>query len=60
MLDPAARQLGSFFNAASVPWNAYIDPRTMEILFASVGGFLDVKTSAARWIRFVDSNPPRP
>ncbi len=37
MLDPGLQNLSGFFNAASVPWNADLDPRTMEILDASGG-----------------------
>lgn len=37
VLDPANAQLGSFYDAAAMPWNADIDPRTMKILESSVG-----------------------
>lgn len=37
MLDPGLQNLGGFFNAAAVPWNCDIDPRTMEILDSSEG-----------------------
>jgi hypothetical protein len=37
MLDPNLTNLGTFFDAAAVPWNADIDPRTMEILDAATG-----------------------
>jgi hypothetical protein len=37
MLDPGLLNLGSFFVASSVPWNADIDPRTMEILHSATG-----------------------
>jgi len=37
MLDPNLANLGTFFNAAAVPWNADIDPRTMEILDDGTG-----------------------
>ena len=37
MLDPGLHNLGGFFEAASVPWNADIDVRTMEILREGVG-----------------------
>jgi hypothetical protein len=37
MLDPGLQNLSGFFNASSVPWNADLDPRTMEILDASEG-----------------------
>jgi hypothetical protein len=35
MLDPGLQNFAGFFNAASVPWNADIDPRTMEIVDSS-------------------------
>ncbi len=37
MLDPGLYNLGGFFNASAIPWNADIDVRTMEILTSSVG-----------------------
>jgi hypothetical protein len=37
MLDPNLMNLGIFFDAAAVPWNADIDPRTMEILDDGTG-----------------------
>ena len=37
MLDPGLQNLAGFFNPASIPWNADIDPRTMEILDESTG-----------------------
>jgi hypothetical protein len=37
MLDPGLTNLGTFFNAAAVPWNADIDPRTMEIIDEGTG-----------------------
>ncbi len=37
MLDPNLANLGVFFDAAAVPWNADIDPRTMEILDDGTG-----------------------
>jgi hypothetical protein len=37
MLDPNLQNYGGFFNAAAIPWNADLDPRTMEILDSSEG-----------------------
>jgi hypothetical protein len=37
MLDPNLANLGAFFNAATVPWNCDIDPRTMEIIRETTG-----------------------
>lgn len=36
-LDPGNKNLGPFYDAAALPWNANIDARTMEILSSSVG-----------------------
>jgi hypothetical protein len=37
MLDPGLHNLGGFFPASAIPWNADIDVRTMEILTSGVG-----------------------
>jgi hypothetical protein len=37
MLDPNLANFGVFFDAAAVPWNADVDPRTMEILDDGTG-----------------------
>jgi len=37
MLDPGLKNLNGFFVAAAIPWNADIDPRTMEMLDSSTG-----------------------
>lgn len=44
MLDPGLMQLGGFFDAAAIPWNCDIDPRTMEMVKAGVGYEADVTT----------------
>jgi hypothetical protein len=44
MMDPGLKNLGGFFDAAAIPWNADIDPRTMEILDSSDGWAGDVQT----------------
>jgi hypothetical protein len=44
MLDPNLSNLGTFFNAATVPWNCDIDARTMEILHESTGWPGDLDT----------------
>jgi hypothetical protein len=46
MLDPGLHNLGGFFDAAAIPWNADIDPRTMELLDSTVG-FSDVASELA-------------
>jgi hypothetical protein len=49
MLDPNLSNLGTFFSAATVPWNCDIDPRTMEIIHESTGwpGDLDTELQPA-------------
>jgi hypothetical protein len=42
MLDPGLQNLGGFFQASAIPWNADLDPRTMEILDSSTGWAGDV------------------
>jgi hypothetical protein len=42
VLDPSLANLAGFFNAAAVPWNCDIDPRTMEILRDSTGAETDL------------------
>lgn len=37
VLDPGNKNLGPFYDAAALPWNANVDARTMEILSAGVG-----------------------
>jgi hypothetical protein len=37
MLDPNLANFGVFFDAAAVPWNADVDPRTMEIMDDGTG-----------------------
>jgi hypothetical protein len=37
MLDPGHINLGAFFDAAAIPWNANIDPRTMEVMDSGEG-----------------------
>jgi hypothetical protein len=44
MLDPGLKNLGGFFNAAAIPWNADFDPRTMEMLDSSEGWSGDINT----------------
>ncbi len=56
-LDPRVTQLGAFFPAAAVPWNAYVDPRTMEILYSNVGQ-VEPKKTADKYLKWVNENPP--
>jgi hypothetical protein len=58
MLDPANANLGQFFDAAAIPWNAEIDARTMEILQAGVGYSGDVAGDIQPYLDWVNHNPP--
>lgn len=60
VLDPNNAQLGVFFDAAAIPWNADLDARTMEILFASTGGASTVEAvrdDLDGWLKFLDTYP---
>ena len=57
MLDPGLRNLGQFFDAAAVPFNANIDARTMEILSAGVGEPASVTGDVTTWVNWVNANP---
>lgn len=59
MLDPAVKNLGQFFQAGGVPWNANLDARTMEILSAKEGAPPSIKADVRRWTAWVDSHPPK-
>ena len=61
MLDPNLANLGIFFDAAAVPWNADIDPRTMEILDDGTGyaGTVD-EGAAARALAYANQAPGYP
>ena len=57
-LDPDQRNLGQFFEAAAIPWNALIDARSMEILTSGVGVNLnELPNEFDRWAKWVDENP---
>lgn len=58
LLDPDLKNLGQFFDAAAVPWNADLDARTMEILSAGTGAPPDLEAEVSKWASWVDSNPP--
>jgi hypothetical protein len=58
MLDPGLQSLSGFFNAASVPWNTDIDPRTMEILDSTEGWPGSVASEVS--LTALPSNPSYP
>lgn len=57
-LDPAQQNLGQFFNAAAVPWNAMLDARSMEILTSAVGfDPAQLPKDMDKWSAWIDANP---
>lgn len=57
LLDPDVKNLGQFFDAAAIPWNAVVDARSMEILEAGVGYNPKIMEEVDRWVQWVDANP---
>jgi hypothetical protein len=63
VLDPGGHNLGPFFDSASLPFNANVDARTMEILTAANGapadstGSIDIIGDVKPWVDFVDQTP---
>jgi hypothetical protein len=57
MLDPGPTQFGGFFNASAIPWNADVDPRTMELVDSSTGWDGDVMTEIQSGLDAVNENP---
>jgi hypothetical protein len=55
VLDPEASNLGVFFNAAAVPFNADIDVRSMEVLQAGTG--YEDPAAVTVWLSWVSSHP---
>jgi len=60
MLDPDLHNLGGFFDAAAIPWNADIDVRTMEILDSNEGWAGDVSTEVAGGLAALPATPSYP
>jgi len=61
VLDPNNANFGVFFDAAAIPWNADLDARTMEILYASTGGAgtaEGVRSELDGWLKFLDGYTP--
>jgi hypothetical protein len=56
VLDPEAAELGAFFTATAVPFNADIDVRTMEVLQAGTGQ--EDPSAVKVWVDWVSNNPP--
>jgi hypothetical protein len=60
MLDPNLTNLGAFFNAATVPWNCDIDPRTMEIIRESTGWPGDLNSDLQPSLTALPATPSYP
>lgn len=60
MLDPNLANLGAFFNAASVPWNCDIDPRTMEIIDDGTGWQNNLNSDLQPALTAVNAAPSYP
>ena len=56
-LDPQQGNLGQFFEAAAIPWNAYLDARSMEVLESGVGYNSDQASTYEMWSKWIDANP---
>lgn len=62
-LDSGNQQLGRFYNAAAMPWNATIDATTMEILDSHMGfgggpdPVGDMTKEYDAWIKEIDARP---
>jgi hypothetical protein len=56
VLDPDNKNFGTFFDGAGVPWNGWLDARTMEIIDYAVG-FNPNGDAAA--LKYVGANPPK-
>lgn len=58
VLDPANKNLGVFYDAAALPWNANINAKTMEILQAGTGAHTTEQSITAElddWLAKIDS-----
>jgi hypothetical protein len=67
MVDPEGQNLGIFFDAAAIPFNANIDARSMEILESDVGfdttladGLTNSNSPGTldTWLKWIAANPP--
>ena len=58
VLDANNANLGPFFDAAAVPWNGWLDARTMEIIDYDLG-FDSTGSADAKALKYVTVNPPK-
>jgi len=57
-LDPGNKNLGVFYDAAALPWNASINAKTMEILEAGTGAVVEesaILEEVDGWLAKIDS-----
>lgn len=60
MLDPNQVNLGVFFDRAAIPFNAVIDARSMEILYAGTGAPQDFGAFLDKYLAQVKTLPAKP
>jgi hypothetical protein len=60
MLDPGLENLAGFFNPEAIPWNADLDPRTMEIVDESLGWSGSVSSETHAGLAAIPSAPSYP
>jgi hypothetical protein len=58
VLDPDVKNLGPFFDRGAIPWNADIDPRSMEILYAQTGYIENIPAHAQKYLDWMAKNEP--
>jgi len=61
LIDSGGKFFGGYFDAVTMPWTAWIDPRTMEMLTSTVGVNPGATSEHAveeadRWINFLATN----
>ncbi len=57
VFDVEGRRLSTIANLEAVPWNAFIDTRTMEILDAGLGEIPDYPAQVQGLLQWVEHNP---
>ena len=60
MLDPNQANLGAFFDRAAIPFNAVLDARSMEILYAGTGAPPDISAFLDKYLALAASITPKP
>ena len=60
LLDPSQQNLGVFFDRAAIPFNAVIDARSMEILYAGTGAPSNFGQFLDKYLNLVKTIPAKP